>query len=686
MNNASPIPPLSAAAGGADTPTGQMHALLKRHAELLFVLALVAIVALAFHWMPHKLAFLNFFYLPVLAAGYLLGARRALAASVLCVLLVILYYLWLWMGYAMMSVAGLTSLLAVIGGQRETAIGVAIWAGFLVVAGAVFGSAHERIVEAFAALGRLADELKKQSDALGQANEALKTSSAELQHKAEELQGKNLLVERLKQQVEEALYSTMDATVARLMMQGRLREQKRTITVLSCDLKGLVGLDEQKHPEVVLEMLNQFYEGMEQIVDAYHGHIDRYMGDGVMCEFGAPIDYELHALQAAIAAVKVRENLAERHFPYALRIGIATGDAIVGLLGSRRRSYSAIGDVVNLSKRLQQLCEPGCVYLDQATYQEAKRFIRMEPVRHLAGRRPEDAQLREELEQKETQLAWDPENVSLLFEVGNLYLRLREATKAMLYYRRAMALRPDDNALKLAYADATVKRDEYENINVRGVPEQHAVYKTAGLVDPLMDRDRFSAAFHERYKHVPGMIEIPENVVLPTESIDASIGHSVVVATLAYAIADSMGLPEPLKGDLLIAGRLQDAGKCAVWHSILTRRGALSEQERKDLEKHVDESVSVTRRLGYDRPEVLEIIANHHELLDGSGYPRRVKGEDIPLGARIACVADLYAAMTAWRPYRSAWDSRVALKELGKQAGDGCLDRRVVEASSALLS
>jgi len=660
-------------------------ALLKRHAELLFVVTLLVIVALGLHWLPYKLAFLNFFYLPVLAAGYLLNSRRAVLSSVLCVLLVVLYYLWLWMGFALLSTSGLAALTTVIVQQIETALSLAVWGGFLILMAAVFGRAQERMLASHARVREMADVVKRRSLLLEESNTALLQSTGTLQRKTEELESQNLLVERLRQQVEQTLHSTMDATVARLIIQGRLRQEKRCISVLFCDLKGFTGLEGQKHPEVILETLNQFYQDMEELIEAYHGHIDKYMGDGILCEFGAPIDYEHHALQAVITGLKMQEKFRSRQIAYGLRVGIATGDAIVGLLGARRRSYSAIGEVVNLGKRLEQLCEPGCVFIDQVTQEAVGAFVETEQVRSLAGRRAQDKSLRDEVAEKEAELRHDPHNADLLFAIGNLCFRLQEATPAMLYYRRAMALRPDDNAIKVAYADASVKRDEFERISIRGLQQRQSVYKAIGLLHPLQNRERFPASFYEQYKHVPELMEIPDGVVLPTECIDSTVGHSLVVATLAYAIADRMGLPEPLKHHLLTAARLQDVGKSTVWHHILTRRGGLSDQERKSLEAHVSESISIAKRLGYDTEPVLSIIANHHELLNGNGYPRRVKGPDIPIAARISAASDLFSALTAPRPYRPAWDAQVALKELRKQAAEGQLDEKVVETACSLL-
>ena len=98
------------------------------------------------------------------------------------------------------------------------------------------------------------------------------------------------------------------------------------------------------------------------------------------------------------------------------------------------------------------------------------------------------------------------------------------------------------------------------------------------------------------------------------------------------------------------------------------------------------ESVAVAKRWGYDRPGVIEIISNHHELLNGQGYPGGVQGDQIPIGGRISCVADVYSALTSWRPYRDAWDPQVALGELRKGAAGGKYDPKVVEALHQLMT
>ncbi len=655
----------------------------KRNSERFLVLTILVVVAGVFHWTPYKLAFLNFFYIPVLAAVYLLGSRRALLISVLCVLMIFAYYFWFWAGEAFVTNHDLSYLLSVPGQNRETLLSLFIWGLFLIVTGGAFAGVYEKLEDAF-------KRARQQSGELLTLNQRLGDSSAALEVQTEELQQKNLQIEHLKGQLEQIVYSTMDPTVARLIIQGRLRQEKRNISVLFCDLKGFTSYALTPGPEVILEDLNQFYGVMEEYVENYHGHIDKYMGDGIMCEFGAPIDHEQHSLEAVICALKMHirftELCAQMKWPWKLRIGIASGEAIVGLLGKRRRSYSALGEIVNIAKRLEELAPPGSVLLDETTSDAVRPWVEVRPYRSQGGRRTEDKQLLEAIAEKEQQLQRDPQNPELLFYIGLLYFRMREASSAVGYFQRALEFRPDDKEIKALYADASLKRDEYEKITIRGLGEKRAVFEALTLMDPLVKRERFPKAFYDRYHHVVDWFEIPDHVTLSAEVIDASVGHSRCVAVVAYAIADRMGLSEEAKQDLLVAARLQDMGKSVVWHYVLNRRGGISDQERKDLEAHVAESVSVAKRMGYDRPGVIDVIANHHELLDGTGYPRRVKGNEIPVGARISCIADIYSALTAWRPYRNAWDIRVALSELHKGATAGKYDLKVVDTLQELMT
>jgi len=128
-------------------------------------------------------------------------------------------------------------------------------------------------------------------------------------------------------------------------------------------------------------------------------------------------------------------------------------------------------------------------------------------------------------------------------------------------------------------------------------------------------------------------------------------GHSERVARMAVRLAHEMGLSESDISDLYLGGLLHDIGKIGVRDDVLRKPGPLTEEERAMIEKHTvigDAILSHVGQLTHLRP----IVRNHHERWDGRGYPDRLRGEHIPLAARILAVADGCDAMLSDRPYR----------------------------------
>jgi HD-GYP domain-containing protein (c-di-GMP phosphodiesterase class II) len=122
---------------------------------------------------------------------------------------------------------------------------------------------------------------------------------------------------------------------------------------------------------------------------------------------------------------------------------------------------------------------------------------------------------------------------------------------------------------------------------------------------------------------------------------------------------------------------LHDIGKMGVPDSILTKPGPLTAQERNVMRRHCDIGYSVLERIPFLK-EAAEIVLSHQECYDGSGYPRGLKGEQIPLGARIFAVADTLDAMISDRPYRKALPIATAREEISRFSGKQ-FDPKVVE-------
>jgi putative nucleotidyltransferase with HDIG domain len=161
-------------------------------------------------------------------------------------------------------------------------------------------------------------------------------------------------------------------------------------------------------------------------------------------------------------------------------------------------------------------------------------------------------------------------------------------------------------------------------------------------------------------------------------------GHSAAVAIYARDIAARMGLA-PREQELAhLCGLVHDIGKIGLPAGLLEKPGALTLEERRQMERHSEIGEAILRNVA-DYAEISEIVRYHHERVDGNGYPDRLEAEEIPLLARIISVADAYNAMTSDRPYRDAMPSRVARLRLA-QAVESQFDTSVVAAFEAILT
>jgi len=156
-------------------------------------------------------------------------------------------------------------------------------------------------------------------------------------------------------------------------------------------------------------------------------------------------------------------------------------------------------------------------------------------------------------------------------------------------------------------------------------------------------------------------------------------GHSFRVALYAVALAKRLGIHgEQLKA-IEWGGLLHDVGKMVVPDGILRKGSPLTEDEWYVMKQHPVWGADMLGEVSFLQPAALEIIQSHHERWDGTGYPRRLNGESIPLAARIFAVVDTYDAITSDRPYRRARSHQAAIAELQRVAGQQ-LDPRLVQA------
>jgi HD-GYP domain-containing protein (c-di-GMP phosphodiesterase class II) len=155
-------------------------------------------------------------------------------------------------------------------------------------------------------------------------------------------------------------------------------------------------------------------------------------------------------------------------------------------------------------------------------------------------------------------------------------------------------------------------------------------------------------------------------------------GHQVRVANLAQAIGQHMDLPAEQVEAIYLAGLVHDLGKISVPAEILSKPSKLSEVEYSLIKVHPQSGYDILKDIDFPWP-IAQMVLQHHERLDGSGYPQGLQGESILLGARILCVADVVEAISSHRPYRPGLGIAAALNEISTQRGL-LYDAQAVEA------
>jgi len=171
-----------------------------------------------------------------------------------------------------------------------------------------------------------------------------------------------------------------------------------TTTILFTDIKGFSAFAERMAPREVNRILNQYFSRMTDIIFEYGGTLDKYLGDGLMAIFGAPIEKADDAERAIQAAKRIRDEIKIMFseggidVKFDMRFGINTGRVVAGQLGSSKRmDYTVIGDAVNTASRLQAIAMPNKIYIGEETYNLVKDKIKANKLgsKKLKGKRKE---------------------------------------------------------------------------------------------------------------------------------------------------------------------------------------------------------------------------------------------------------------------------------------------------------
>lgn len=189
----------------------------------------------------------------------------------------------------------------------------------------------------------------------------------------------------------------------------------------------------------------------------------------------------------------------------------------------------------------------------------------------------------------------------------------------------------------------------------------------------------------EQTQEIRAMLEATISVItLMAEIRDPyTAGHQQRVGILACAIARRMGLPADTIRTIKLAGILHDIGKIRIPTALINRPGELLETERELIKIHPKVGHDLLKTIPFKLP-VAEVVLQHHEHLDGSGYPSGLAGDQILLEARILAVADVTEAQSSYRPYRPALGLEVTLAEISDKSGT-YYDPEVVQACLALF-
>jgi adenylate cyclase len=167
----------------------------------------------------------------------------------------------------------------------------------------------------------------------------------------------------------------------------QLGGQRRHVSVLFADIKGFTSLSEKMDPAEVVEMLNHYFTQMVDLVFEHQGTLDKFLGDGLMAFFGAPLEVPQAASQAVACAIAMQQRLhalkQEGVTPIqGLWVGVNTGEAIVGNIGSARRmDFTIIGDVVNVAARLLEVGreQEASIVIGESTYREVEGNFTLNP-------------------------------------------------------------------------------------------------------------------------------------------------------------------------------------------------------------------------------------------------------------------------------------------------------------------
>jgi adenylate cyclase len=162
--------------------------------------------------------------------------------------------------------------------------------------------------------------------------------------------------------------------------------EKKEVTILFADIRDFTGRAEKMDPAAIVEMLNEYFLQMTDLVFKYEGTVDKYIGDCLMAIFGAPFSHSDDPLRAVYCALEMQKQLKslqeewrrEGREIFEVGIGINTGEVVAGNIGSTQRmEYTVIGDNVNIAERIEEVARGKQILISESTYQKVKGKIKV---------------------------------------------------------------------------------------------------------------------------------------------------------------------------------------------------------------------------------------------------------------------------------------------------------------------
>ncbi len=241
--------------------------------------------------------------------------------------------------------------------------------------------------------------------------------------------------------------------------------ERKTLSVFFSDIANFTTIAETLKPEDVVDLLSEYHGAMSKIIQAHNGTLDKYIGDAIMAFWGAPISNPRHALDACSAAIRCQQKLdelrqgwqAQKQPPFFTRIGINTGNLVVGNLGSSTRlDYTVIGDTVNLASRLEGLNKHYQTQnlISDHTYQEVKEYFRTRRVDKVSVKGKTEGVWIYELigflnETKERDVQWIKP-----YEAGLNAYCARDWTTAVRHFEDVLRIHPQDKPALVMFSRA----------------------------------------------------------------------------------------------------------------------------------------------------------------------------------------------------------------------------------------